>query len=352
MTHTGQPDNCATGRIRLGWFAVLPVLFFHLLLYCNPAWAHELRPGFIQLEETAAGQYAAQWRYPTSIPAAALPGLKFPAACTPVTAARMERYDDAYIGNQDYRCNPGLAGQALRLVYPVMNPSITSLVRLSTLDGGVLNHVMKPGDTTWQVPAQPAFREVAGDYLVLGMEHILRGWDHLLFVACLILIARTPRRTLLTITGFTLAHSITLALSTLDLVALPVVPVEACIALSIMILAHEIIVHEHGSWTWDHPVLVSSSFGLLHGFGFAAVLRGIGLPQGDLPAALLFFNLGVEVGQILFVLAFAAVLVLTVRLQHTAGLLHRYRGRLQKCFVYLAGTVAAFWFIQRLAGFG
>jgi hydrogenase/urease accessory protein HupE len=189
---------------------------------------------------------------------------------------------------------------------------------------------------------------VAFEYTRLGIEHIWLGLDHLLFVACLLFIARTPRRLLITITGFTAAHSLTLILSILSWVRLPVPPVEAAIALSILFLVCEIARPLANSWTWRHPVLVSSLFGLLHGFGFASVLRDIVLPQTQLPAALLTFNLGVEIGQLLFV---AACLLLYAGAKR---LLPHWQ-RLPRLPHYLAcypvGTLASFWLFDRLSGF-
>jgi hydrogenase/urease accessory protein HupE len=176
-----------------------------------------------------------------------------------------------------------------------------------------------------------------------------------LFVACLLFIARTPRRLLITITGFTAAHSITLALSTLDLVRIPTPPVEAAIALSVVFMAWEIVRGDETSLTHRFPVAVSSSFGLLHGFGFAAVLRDIGLPQTELPTALLFFNGGVEIGQILFVFtllaAFFVLRPIMVWLLQSArdGEVHWSTATVPAS--YLIGSVASFWMIDRIAGF-
>ncbi len=181
------------------------------------------------------------------------------------------------------------------------------------------------------------------------MRHILGGYDHLLFVACLIFIARSPRRILVTITGFTIAHSITLALSTLEWVRVPVPPVEVVIALSIVFVAREIAREKRDSLTWRYPIAVSSSFGLLHGFGFAAVLRDIGLPQIELPTALLFFNLGVEVGQIIFVTGLLIVALggaRILRLGQAAS--HR---RLEQFVAYGVGCMAVFWTFERLSIF-
>jgi len=327
-----------------------PFFTFYFLLATGVATAHESRPVFIQIKETAARQYTAHWKIPTSIPEFTLPTLIMPEDCRAQDAAIMVRYPDTYIGQQQYTCANGLAGQTLGLQYPIINPSVTSLFRLEFLHGETYSHLLQPGQTNWLVPERENTLGVAREYLQLGIQHIYAGVDHLLFIACLMGIARTGRRILISITGFTLAHSLTLALSTLRLVELPVPPVEALIALSIVFLAHEIAVGSKDSWTWRYPIIIASSFGLLHGFGFAAVLRAIGLPQSELPAALLFFNLGVELGQILFVGALAVALHTCNRLPLQQLLTGRQQ-IITQVAAYSIGTVASFWFVQRLMGF-
>ncbi len=174
-------------------------------------------------------------------------------------------------------------------------------------------------------------------------------YDHLLFVACLIFVARSLRRVLITITGFTIAHSITLALSTLEWVRVPAPPVEVVIALSIVFVAREIAREQRDTLTWRYPIAVSASFGLLHGFGFAAVLRSIGLPQIELPTALLFFNLGVEVGQIIFVTGVLLVAFIGARVLR----LGQYGDLrpLEQLVAYGVGCVAVFWTFDRLSTF-
>ncbi|TLU65117.1 HupE/UreJ family protein [Thalassotalea litorea] len=183
-------------------------------------------------------------------------------------------------------------------------------------------------------------------YTFLGIEHILIGLDHLLFVACLIYISRTGRKLLLTITGFTLAHSLTLILATTQLVQLPIAPVEAVIALSIVLLAMEISKNKANSITMKYPVAVSTSFGLLHGFGFASVLSDIGLPANEMWVALLSFNIGVEIGQLLFVAALFALFFLSKLLMKTLTL-----DKLRFFVSYSCGSLAMYWMIQRLAAF-
>ena len=188
-------------------------------------------------------------------------------------------------------------------------------------------------------------------YIKIGIEHILIGLDHLLFVACLVYISGTRKKLLYTITGFTLAHSVTLFLSATNIIVIPIEPVEAVIALSIIFLAWEIAKNKQHSLSLRYPVLVSSSFGLLHGFGFAAVLSDIGLPETEKLLALLSFNIGVELGQLLFVLALFLVVkfasVLYKWLKHKPLTLAMLRLPIS----YLCGITATFWLIERLAAF-
>jgi hydrogenase/urease accessory protein HupE len=225
---------------------------------------------------------------------------------------------------------------------------------VTRLSGEKYSLVASPEEDEVIIPESESFGSVARDYLSLGVRHILEGYDHLLFLVCLMLIAGTARRILITITGFTLAHSVTLALSALGLVHVPVAPVEAAIALSIVFLALEIVRGNPESLTYRYPIAVSSSFGLLHGFGFAAVLGETGLPQTEIPAALLFFNLGVEVGQLIFVLG--AVLVyqlvqLGARTFAGSDLAFDRLRPLETRAAYAVGILASFWMIQRVATF-
>ncbi len=182
-------------------------------------------------------------------------------------------------------------------------------------------------------------------YTGLGIEHILLGFDHLLFVLALLLIARGAWILVKTITAFTVAHSITLGLATLGFIHVPPRPVEAAIALSIMFLCVEIVhAQQHRiGLTYRYPWLVAFTFGLLHGLGFAGALAKIGLPQSEIPVALLFFNIGVEIGQLIFV---AAILVLVWLLK---GLRLDAQNWARVAPAYLIGTLSTYWFIQRVA---
>jgi hydrogenase/urease accessory protein HupE len=260
------------------------------------------------------------------------------------------------VKRQLFRCKSDLSGERIRVEFPRYNPSISTLFRLQRLSGEKHTAIQGPKEPAWIVPDREGTVSVAKEYLMLGVEHILKGYDHLLFVACLVLIAGTWRRILITVTGFTIAHSITLALAALNLVRVPVPPVEAAIALSIVFLATEIARERRDTLTWRFPIAVAGSFGLLHGFGFASVLSEIGLPQTEIPAALLFFNVGVEVGQVLFV----ALLVGVIATLAVLGVIQRdgeigEEGVIPLHFArpaaYIAGTLAAYWMIDRVAGF-
>jgi len=202
----------------------------------------------------------------------------------------------------------GLAGK--RIEFPGLQLTITDvLVRVELLDGRSWTSIARPSQPWMEIAAAPSGWQVAGSYLVLGVEHILGGVDHLLFVLALVLLVRGWKRLVGTITAFTVAHSITLAAATLGFVSVPGPPVEACIALSIAFVASEIVRARQGNpgmaehWPW----LVAFTFGLLHGFGFAGALAELGLPQGALAWSLLGFNVGVELGQLAIVALFLPV---------------------------------------------
>jgi len=316
--------------------------------------AHESRPLYVEVTEKAPLVFSVQWKIPPSVMVDNAPDISMTEPCTSTDTAAFLGGAQGSIRHRTYRCKADPAGTALRLRYPLFNPSVSALVRISRLSGEKHSLLASPNQTEVIIPEAESFGGVARDYLALGVRHILEGYDHLLFVICLLLIAGTGRRILVTITGFTLAHSITLALSALGLVRVPVAPVEAAIALSILFLAAEIARGDENSLTYRYPIAVSSSFGLLHGFGFAAVLGETGLPQTEIPTALLFFNLGVELGQILFVLG---VIIAYQAARHAVRALTHHEMAvgalrpLQTPAAYLVGSLASFWMIQRIAAF-
>lgn len=330
---------------------IRPLALMALLGACGVE-AHDARPNTVRIVETAEHVYSVAWKVPASLPVDALPYPTLPADCAPGQAPTWRSTGGAYHGQQTVRCANGLAGRAVGIAYPGINPSLRTIYTVSLDSGAEHLRILGPDEGEWVIPATPEPFAVALEYTWHGVVHIWIGVDHLLFVACLMFIARTPRRLLLTITGFTVAHSITLALSALDLVRVPTPPVEATIALSVVFLAWEIARGNPDSLTQRLPVVVSVAFGLLHGFGFATVLREVGLPSTELPIALLFFNIGVEIGQILFVVAlFAGYALLRVLARRPTNADPDHVQSLAVPASYVIGTVASFWMIERVVGF-
>lgn len=318
------------------------IIFAWGLFGLNSAEAHESRPYYVEINEEGNGLFRMVSKVPASVPGFNRPSIELPEGCQYQTA------ESKRASLRRFQCQEGLTGKELRIVFPLMNPSISSLIRMELLNGQVHNARLGPKQDRWEVPATESFSQVAKDYALLGVEHILEGYDHLLFLACLLFIAGGLRKIVITVTGFTLAHSVTLVASSMGWVYLPVPAIEAVIALSIVFLARELVLNRRDTLTWQRPVLVSVSFGLLHGFGFAAVLQDIGLPQTELPAALLFFNIGVEIGQLLFVLTAALVFVVLNKLLRGFAV---QGSRLQVVSGYMVGCLACFWLMERLAAF-
>jgi len=317
----------------------------------SPAHAHESRPLYIEVIENAPLLFSVRWKIPPSIDVGNAPEVTMGGDCLPSSDVGGA---GGSVRRQAYRCGSDPAGSALRITYPAFNPSVSSLFRIERLSGEKHSILASPKRLEVVIPATESFGAVARDYLELGIRHILEGYDHLLFLVCLLFIAGTGKRILLTVTGFTIAHSITLASSALGLVRVPVPPVEAAIALSIVFLAVEIVRGDRNSLTYRYPIAVSSSFGLLHGFGFAAVLGETGLPQTEIPAALLFFNLGVEVGQIMFIATvigiYQALRVIGKQMLDRDLSIDALRS-LQRPAAYAVGILASFWMVERVASF-
>ncbi|PMU08845.1 MULTISPECIES: HupE/UreJ family protein [unclassified Pseudomonas] len=313
------------------------------------AMAHESRPAYLEINETATGRYDVMWRTPV-LSGMRLPiALKFADGVRSVVEPVESELNDSLIERRIIDAGPtGLVGQ--RIEFIGLQASITDvLVRVSRLDGSLTTTLVHPAQPWIDIAGTPGMLSVAGAFLVHGIQHILGGVDHLLFVFGLLLLVSNGWMLVKTITAFTLAHSITLVLAALDAVRLPGPPVEATIALSILLLAVEIARKNRGetSFTIQWPWVVAFCFGLLHGFGFAGALAQIGLPQRDLPLALFTFNVGVEIGQLMFVAAALSIrtLLLHCRLPRSA-LLYA-----QPVASYGLGTLAAFWFFERVWSF-
>ena len=312
-----------------------------------PLHAHELQPGFLELRETAPGRYEVLWKLPSLGESSdvRMPMVPvFPVNCRQLGEARTERAGTAWIFTARVECNGGLAGRTIAIEgLEAFNTDV--LVRAQHADGGVETHVLKPVQPSVTLRAAGDTRRGAWAYLYLGIEHILLGVDHLLFVLGLLLIVRDRWMLIKTVTAFTIAHSITLAVATFGIAQVPAAPLNVAIALSILFLGPEIVRIWRGetSFTIRHPWVVAFAFGLLHGFGFASGLAQLGLPQSEIPLALLLFNVGVEIGQLAFVL-------LILLLERAFRLLQvNWPTLMQRVPGYAVGTLGAFWTIQRFA---
>ena len=314
-----------------------------LTLTCaHAAFAHEVRPGFLELTETAPGTYAFLWKKPTGGEIELQIAPVVPNECRLATRGPQQLSPGATIVRGTLACPDGLAEKTIAIAG--LEATITDvLVRLHHADGRLESHVLRPTSPSVTFGGVNTATERALGYVQLGIQHILLGVDHLLFVLGLMLIVRDRWMLVKTITAFTVAHSITLAIATLGYASAPLPPLNVAIALSILFLGPEIVRTWRGetSFTIRHPWVVAFAFGLLHGFGFASGLTALGLPHAEIPLALLLFNVGVEVGQLAFVL-------LIVLLERAFRVLEVHWPRLVELLpAYAVGTLGAYWTIQR-----
>ena len=327
---------------------LLICLSYLLIIFVTmPARADDMRPLYIELQEQRESIYAVQLKTPPSIPAFNQPHLVLPEYCVEIGIQQAGSRPYSIGEVKRYQCKRSLAGAPIRLEYPVRIPPVSGVMKLTFVSGETYTLLTGRGETAIVLPTRETSSQVISDYTWLGMHHIWVGYDHLLFLLCLIWIAGSLRRILITITGFTLAHSITLVLSALEIVKLPIPPIEAVIALSVLFLAVEVAKGRRENLTWRYPVTVSSAFGLLHGLGFAAVLNDIGLPQTELMTGLVAFNIGVEIGQI----AFAIVVIFLLSLLQRVIAYEHFERHMQLSMGYVVGCIAAYWLAERTWGF-
>jgi hydrogenase/urease accessory protein HupE len=323
------------------------LILVQLATFASGAFAHEVRPAYLELRQSGPETYDGLWKVPGLGENLRL-GLyvELPAGCTNVTEPRASMVDNAYTERWTVQCTGGLTGGTIRIA-GLTATTTDVLVRLERLDGTTQVARLTPAAPSLVVEAVPGSLEVARTYIVLGIEHILTGIDHLLFVLALLIITRGGWKLVKTVTAFTVSHTITLTAATLGFVHVPQRPVEAVIALSIVFVAAEIVRMRRGvtSITVSAPWMVAFSFGLIHGLGFASGLSDAGLPVAHIPTALSFFSLGVESGHFLFI---AVVLV-------SIALLRRVRVPFppwtELVPPYAIGTIAMFWVIQRTVSF-
>ena len=310
-------------------------------------YAHEVRPAYLQLHQTGADTYDVFWKVPALGDSMRLSlYVQLPQACSNLKRPHGFFANNAYSEQWSVECPGGLAGSTIRI--EGLTATLTDvLVRVERLDGSSQVTRVMSSSPSFVVEATPHRFEVARTYLVLGIEHILTGVDHLLFVSGLLLLVSGVRRLLLTVSAFTLSHTVTLTLATLGFVHVPAAPVEAVIALSILFVAWEVLRKNTNptGLAQRKPWLVAFSFGLLHGLGFASGLSAAGLPTAHIPLALGFFSAGVEVGHFSFV---GAALIVMAAFRRRISRLPSWSWRIAP---YAIGSCASFWLIARLAAF-
>lgn len=331
---------------RLSSLAFLCAAILLLMLsWTSSVAAHPLAPALLELEEDASGEVAVLWkRSSLSVPGSRIEPV-LPPDCAVLEAPRFEEQGVAVLQRWTIDCGePGLIGRKLG-VSGLGPAKIDTLVRIELSDGRKIQRVLRRGEPEMVVPAKASKWDVFVDYLTIGFDHILSGADHLLFVFGLFLLCVSYGALLKTITSFTVGHSITLSLAALGYANFPSGPIEVLIAASVLVLAVELARDAIGSdgkatlmrrYPWPMALL----FGLLHGMGFAGALREVGLPSGEIPMALFSFNVGIELGQ----LAFVAALVVAAEALRRIPLPFPMPKR---AAVYVMGSLAAFWMIER-----
>jgi HupE / UreJ protein len=309
----------------------------------RPAGSHEVRPGYLELRATATDRYQVLWKQPALGEMRLKIDPVFPANCTLVGERIRQLAEGAFLDRMTIACDGGLAGKTVAIAG--LEATLTDvLVRIQLANGRAQTEILKPSRPSFAVSGSVPSGG-AGAYFTLGVEHILLGVDHLLFVLGLMLLVMGRWLLFKTITAFTLGHSASLALATLGLVSVPGPPLNAAIALSIVFLAAEVIRSRRGErhLTARYPWAIAGVFGLLHGLGFATALTALGLPPSAVPMALVLFNVGVELGQLAFIAAVLA-LGLAWRALHL-----RPAAWAEAAPLYAIGTIAAFWFAQRVS---
>jgi len=322
---------------------LLPVL----LTFSFALPADEFRPALLEVTEREGGWVEVNWKVPTLGDQVLALTPVLPEFFKPLGPGSSHRVPGAMIETSSFStAGQGLNG-AIVGVDGLSAVPADVVVQVNLLDGTEHSAILRSNNSYFTIPEEVTNKELAVSYWQMGTIHILEGYDHLLFLLTLLMIVVGIWPLLKTVTAFTLAHSLTLALATLGLIHIPQVPTEAVISLSIMFLAVEVVRKNAGQLTLSerYPWLIAFTFGLVHGLGFAGALYEIGVPQNAVPLALLMFNVGVETGQILFVVTVSMLLAGLHRLHvHTAL-------NLERAAPYAIGGVAAFWTIDRVSSF-
>ena len=316
--------------------------------------AHALEPGFLEIKPLDETAWRVNWRVPQVAGKPMAIEAVLPENCDTRRPPSLKFDGRAFVSGWIARCEGDITGKPV-IIEGLENTATDVLVRFVAEPGASTQSFrLTPGETEVVLPAVPSSLSVFSSYFTLGVDHIAGGIDHLLFVLALLLLVPDVRRLVGAITAFTVAHSLTLGAATLNLISLPMPPVEAIIALSIVFLASELLARRDGvpRLSERNPWSVAFVFGLLHGMGFASALREIGVPEGDVWLALLAFNVGVEAGQLLFVAAALTLGAVLSRLVRSPVM--RFddpASPVNVVLAYVIGSVAAYWTIERVWGF-
>lgn len=312
------------------------LLIFCFVLPSKFVFAHPLSPSLLEFVETSSGQVAMSWKTPAAKVSGYELAPQLPANCQKIHTGETVREKTYWIQHWQLQCEPSWRTQALS-VAGITNGRSNVILKIQLADGRSFHQVLNAETPSYLIPERAKRSDVFKSYLPLGFHHILSGWDHLLFVLGLFLLIKPGKKLLWAITAFTLGHSITLALASLEFISIPSQIAEVLIALSIMILAVQLL-RERSRYSW----VMAFSFGLLHGLGFAGALAEVGLPMGEIPLALFSFNVGIEAGQLCFIVG----LCLLWKLAKTIHFPAKFK-RIEAP-AYVIGSLAAFWFFERL----
>lgn len=323
------------------------VYFLFILFFTLFTRADEIRPVYFEIKENTLHHYDLLLKIHAEENKRLPIHVILPESCTTTLPKVSRLVKKAYLDKWQIKCDEGLVGKQLSFE-GLKSTSTDALLRLEFLNGVSQSKMLTPKQSSYTVPKEESTLQIVQTYTWLGITHILLGFDHLLFVFALLLIVKSMRRLLWTITAFTLAHSLTMAGATLGIMNIPQAPVEAIIALSILFLSMEIVHEKQGKvgLTSRYPWLIAFIFGLLHGFGFAGALAEIGLPQQAITLALVFFNIGVELGQLIFVATVVFIGIILKRMEQDFIM-----ARAETVVVYMIGGLSSFWFIERVGSF-
>jgi len=335
-----EPVKCLQRRLVAGFLLVL------LATPCAVL-ADEFRPALLELDERDGGWVDVTWKIPMRGDKVLSLTPVLPQFLEPMGPGSARQVPGAWLETRSYRAGQQTLNGVTLSIEGLGAVPADVLVRVKLRDGTEHSAILRSGTSSFTIPEQATRVDLAISYWRMGTIHILEGYDHLLFLLTLLLIVSGIWPLLKTVTAFTLAHSLTLALATLGLLYIPPVPTEAVISLSIVLLAVEVVRKNQGQLTLSerYPWLIAFTFGLVHGLGFAGALSEIGVPPNEVPLSLLMFNVGVETGQVMFVVVVSLMLAGLHRLHSHSAL------TLERATPYVIGSVAMFWTIQRIGLF-